>query len=104
MCHVSRGIIRAPGTATTRAATASNTSTGGHSATNERVTPGPSRVADADLVALGIVHHDPIEAVLGELLDPGRTQVDEPGRLTFYIGSDDHVEVDPVLHDLRLGN
>ncbi len=94
MCHCSRVVGRTDGTSIV--GTASSTESGGRTATNARVT---SAVAEAEFVALGVVHHDPLTAVLAEWLraDARRPELDEPLGLRFDV-PDDQVEVHSVLH------
>ena len=89
--------------ANARRATASSTSSGGRTATNARVTRA-SAVAEADLVAFGIAHHDPVHAELADRLDARRARTRRTASASASMSADDQVEVHAVLPDLRLGH
>ena len=105
MCHCSRGVRRAAGIDDGRSAPRPRRAptSGGRIATNARVTR--ITVAQADLVAFGIVHHDPVQPVLFErLVTARRRRAPRTGRPPPRCSSDDEVEVHPVLRRLRLGH
>src|ERR1700732_3297339 len=63
---------------------------------------GGTRLQDAELVALGVRHHDPTHVPLSDV-DVARAQAAEPLRLgRLVIGP--QIEMDPVLDRLRLGD